>query len=71
MAQCSALNSALHAKGFNNAELANKTGLGSQRVNDILDGKAKPTQEEFNTIAGVLGITGSVSNQSHSTPIVY
>lgn len=37
----------------------------------VLDGKAKPTQEEFNTIAGVLGITGSVSNQSHSTPIVY
>jgi ribosome-binding protein aMBF1 (putative translation factor) len=66
MPQCSAITNALAATGYTNAQLANKTGLGTQRVDDILAGSVRPTQDEFKSIAKALNLN---SNTPHAAQV--
>ncbi|KAF8578120.1 hypothetical protein K439DRAFT_1639124 [Ramaria rubella] len=62
-AQCSALANALAGKGWSYGQLASQSGLSEQQVTNICTGAANPSQNEFNAIAGALGIsTASAPN---------
>ncbi|KAI9566070.1 hypothetical protein HD554DRAFT_2040491 [Boletus coccyginus] len=59
MTQCAALTKALTEQQLDGAKLANKAGLNVGRVNDILAGSVKPTQQEFSQIAAALNLNGN------------
>ncbi|KAG7095254.1 hypothetical protein E1B28_006027 [Marasmius oreades] len=66
--QCAALNNAKTKKGLSYAQIAESIGQTEQHVTDVCTGKVKPTQEEFNALAKVLGITDQAPNDSaHKT----
>ncbi|KAF8548734.1 hypothetical protein OG21DRAFT_1500853 [Imleria badia] len=65
--QCSAITNALTAKGYDNAKLASEAGLSKQRVDEILAGSPKPTQQEFSSIARVLGLN---PNTPHAAQVI-
>ncbi|KAI9511980.1 hypothetical protein F5148DRAFT_1166626 [Russula earlei] len=60
--QCTALNNAIRAKGYTHSQLADRVGSTPERVTDILSGQAKPTQQEFDSLARTLGVTNPVSS---------
>ncbi|KAK0495759.1 hypothetical protein EDD18DRAFT_1170609 [Armillaria luteobubalina] len=57
--QCAALAAAKEKKGVSYATIASQIGQSEQHVIDICTGKAKPTSNEFNAIAQVLGISSA------------
>ncbi|KDR79218.1 hypothetical protein GALMADRAFT_62971 [Galerina marginata CBS 339.88] len=66
--QCAALAAAKEKKGLSYAQIASGIGKSEQHVIDIVTGKTKPTEAEFNAIASVLGITSSVPHTGvHAT----
>ncbi|OBZ78381.1 hypothetical protein A0H81_01980 [Grifola frondosa] len=66
--QCSALAAAKEKKGMSYADIASKLGKSEQHVIDVCTGAATPTQDEFNALAAVLGITSAAPhNSAHST----
>ncbi|KAH7915534.1 hypothetical protein BJ138DRAFT_1141540 [Hygrophoropsis aurantiaca] len=56
-AQCSAIASAMSAKGISYAQLSQRIGVPEPRVIEICTGKSAPTSSEFGSICQVLGIT--------------
>jgi len=54
--QCSALSAAKDRSKMSYADIANKIGKSEQHVIDICTGSQRPTADEFNALARVLGI---------------
>uniref|UniRef100_D8QLY3 mRNA export factor GLE1 n=1 Tax=Schizophyllum commune (strain H4-8 / FGSC 9210) TaxID=578458 RepID=D8QLY3_SCHCM len=59
--QCSALAAAMHKSGLSYAQIAAKINKPEQHVIDVCTGTVKPTEAEFNALAGALGIKESVT----------
>ncbi|KAH0828715.1 hypothetical protein J3R83DRAFT_3121 [Lanmaoa asiatica] len=66
-AQCSAIVNAMNAKGYSYDKLAGQVGMPQQRVVDVLTGKAKPTQQEFGSIASALGLSNNTVHAAKVT----
>ncbi|KAF8504518.1 hypothetical protein F5888DRAFT_1656379 [Russula emetica] len=54
---CTALSNAIKAKGHTHSQIAQKVGSTEQRIRDIVGGRERPTQQEFDKLARSLGIT--------------
>ncbi|KAN0125850.1 hypothetical protein V8E52_001057 [Russula decolorans] len=66
--QCTALNNAIKAKGYSLPQVAQNVGSSEQRVRDIVSGRERPTQQEFNKLATSLGIANQAPhNSDHAT----
>jgi len=66
--QCSALAAAKVKSGMSYADIAARIGKNEQHVIDICTGAQKPTTDEFNALARVLGIQSSPpANSAHAT----
>jgi len=63
--QCSALAAAKVKSGMSYADIASRIGKGEQHVIDICTGAQKPTTDEFNALAKVLGMLPA--NPAHAT----
>ncbi|KAF8132531.1 hypothetical protein EV363DRAFT_1398135 [Boletus edulis] len=61
-AQCTAITNAMSSKGYDTARLAKQTGLTTDRIDAILSGSSKPSQQEFKSIGSVLGISSDASH---------
>ncbi|KAK7454027.1 hypothetical protein VKT23_011538 [Stygiomarasmius scandens] len=65
--RCSALSNAMKAKGMSYASLAQAIKQPEQHVVDICTGTKRPTDAEFNALAGALGITNVPHEGVHAT----
>ncbi|KIJ49201.1 hypothetical protein M422DRAFT_247001 [Sphaerobolus stellatus SS14] len=66
--QCTALANALKNKGYSYSQVASKVGASESHITNIFTGVTTPTQQEFNSIANVLGITSPPPhNSAHTT----
>ncbi|KAK7035905.1 hypothetical protein R3P38DRAFT_3183716 [Favolaschia claudopus] len=66
--QCAALAAAKDRTGMSYAQIAGKLGKTEQHVIDICTGSSRPTTDEFNALAKVLGIQDSPPHDSaHAT----
>ncbi|KAI0001148.1 hypothetical protein BJV77DRAFT_262584 [Russula vinacea] len=60
--QCTALSNAIARQGVSYAQIAMRVGTTEKRIIDIVSGKERPTQQEFNKLATSLGITNPVGS---------
>jgi len=66
--RCAALAAAKLKKGLSYAQIASAVGATEDRVVAICTGSDKATEEEFKSLAQILGITDNVSHTGvHST----
>ncbi|KIM81296.1 hypothetical protein PILCRDRAFT_8958 [Piloderma croceum F 1598] len=61
---CSAVASAKEKSGLTYAQIASKIGQPEQHVIDVCTGKATPTASEYKALAGALGMTAQVPNDT-------